>query len=231
MKYLPSLIKQDIKFQFRHGFYLVYGIISGLYIVLLKVLGPKVSSVLSPIILFTDPTFIGFFFIGAILFFEREQRVTEALFVTPITKSGYILSKCISLTLISLLVVILISIVIHGLYINWFLLLFAVTSTSFIFILIGIIFSKYFKTVTIYLILGGLALGPFSLPIIYQLGLVNSKLFYLLPTTASLKLISGSINGGLTPVDTIFSITYLTILTIIMFNITLKLKGADSEDI
>ena len=43
---------------------------------------------MSPIILFSDPSFIGFFFIGAIQFFETEQRVTEAIFSTPVTIGG-----------------------------------------------------------------------------------------------------------------------------------------------
>ncbi len=87
MKKITNLLKQDILFQFRHGFYLAYSIISIIYIVLLKIIGDSPASILSPILIFSDPAFMGFFFIGAILFFEREQRVVDALFVTPVTKS------------------------------------------------------------------------------------------------------------------------------------------------
>ncbi|MGL1893538.1 MAG: ABC transporter permease [Spirochaetaceae bacterium] len=231
MNYLPALIKQDIKFQFRHGFYLVYGIITVIYAVLLKLLSINVASIISPIIIFSDPTFIGFLFIGAILFFEREQRITEVLFITPITKSAYILSKCISLTTISLLVVIIITLVIHGPFINWFYLLLGVTLTSFIFILLGMLISNYLKKVTTYMVVGGLCLSPASMPILYYLGLSDSKLFYLIPTTASIKLIDASINGGISGMDFLYSFLYLTVLTAILFKLLIKIKGADGEDI
>ena len=229
MKNLLSLLKQDIKFQLRQGFYFVYGIITVIYIILLKILG-EWSSILSPIILFSDPTFIGFFFIGALLFFEREQRISEALFVTPVTIESYILSKCLSLTLITLLVVILITSIIHGLSVNWILLIPGISITSIIFILAGMLLSRIFRKITIYLVLGGLIMGPFSSPIVYILGLSDSRLFYLFPTTATLKLIYGAINGGISTFDTVYSLTYLTVVLIIMFLIVRKSEGGRNEN-
>ncbi len=231
MNYLPSLILHDIKFQFRHGFYMVYGIISVIYIVILKLLGEGVSNILSPIIIFSDPTFIGFLFVGAIIFFEREQRVVEALFVTPINKGAYILSKCISLTILSLFVITLITIFIHGFRVNWFYLYLGVILSSSFFIILGMILSYYLRKITIYIIFGGLLMGPFSMPIIYYLGFWNSPLFYIIPTTASIKLIAGGINGGLNLFDVIYSVSYLAILCAISYFVLLKIKGDSSEDI
>ncbi len=227
MKNLKSLIKQDMLFQFRHGFYMVYGIATLIYVILLKIIGENAAAVVSPILIFSDPTFIGFFFIGAILFFEREQRVVDALFVTPVTKTQYILSKCISLTIISVLVTFFITIIVHGFFVNWFYLFLGVIPTSFLFILVGMIFSHYFKNITVYLVVGGLFLSPFSSPILPYLGVIKSNLYYIIPTTGSLKLINGAINGGLTMIDLIYSVLYLSIFTIIAFKAVLKLKGDD----
>lgn len=231
MNYLPTLILHDIKFQFRHGFYMVYGIISVFYIVLLKLLGEGVSKILSPIIIFSDPTFIGFLFVGAIIFFEREQRVVEALFVTPINKGAYILSKCISLTILSLSVITIITVFIHGFKVNWIYLYLGVIFSSSFFIIIGMILSYYLRKITIYIIFGGLLMGPFSLPIIVYLGLWDSPLFYLIPTTASIKLIAGGINGGLNLFDVVYSIGYLSIISVVSYFVLLKIKGESSEDI
>lgn len=227
MNRLLSLIKHDIKFQFRHGFYLVYSIVTVIYIVILKLLNNQISSLLTPVIIFIDPTFIGFFFIGAILFFEKEQRVADAIFVTPVSLSEYVISKAISLTLLSLAVVFLIIVVVKGLFVNWIYIILGVTLTSSLFIFAGIILSWYFKTITTYLIAGGFLLSPFAAPIIQYFGLHSSGAYLLLPTTASLKLISTGILGGLSLGDSIYSVTYLLILNIGLFKLLL-IKGEKS---
>lgn len=230
MNHLGLLIKQDISFQFRQGFYLVYAIISAIYIGIMIFLSDNITNTLLPIIIFADPTSIGFFFIGAILFFEREQRVTEALFVTPVTKTSYILSKCISLTLISLIVTLLITIFIHGISFNWIYMILGVTLTSVLFIFIGMIISYFLINITGYIAVGGLILGPFSAPVIYFLGLSDSKLFYLIPTTGTLKLIGASINGELSLFDTFYSIIYLSVVSVLMFLLLLRIEGGRSEN-
>lgn len=222
MSRILVLLRQDVKFQFRHGFYLVYGIVTAIYIVILKALSPNISNVVSPIIVFVDPSFIGFFFIGAILFFESEQRVKEAILVTPVSNLEYILSKAFSLTLLTDLVVIIIVVFTHGFFINWFYLLLGATLTSILFIFVGIILADYFKTITNYLVVGGLIMSPFSAPIIEYLGLQSSLLYYLLPTTGSLRLISGGINRNLSAGDFIYSVLYLVFLNIIFLKILIK---------
>lgn len=219
---LLTLIKQDVKFQFRHGFYFVYGIITVIYIVLLKALTPNISNVLSPIIIFIDPSFIGFFFIGAILFFEKEQRVKDAIFVSPVSNLEYLLSKAISLTLLTLLVVVLILVFTHGIFLNWFYVLLGVTLTSTLFIFVGILLTDYFKTITDYLVVGGLFMSPFVAPVVEYLGLHESLFYYLFPTTGSLKLVSGGILGGLSLWDFLYSFTYLGLLNIILLMVLLK---------
>lgn len=222
MSRFSSLIKQDVRFQFRHGFYFVYGIVTVIYIAILKALSPNISNVISPIIIFIDPSFIGFFFIGAILFFEKEQRVKEAIFVTPVSNLEYILSKAISLTLLTLLVVFLILIFTHGLFLNWFYIILGVSLTSTLFIFVGILLTDYLKTITDYLVVGGLIMSPFSAPIVEYLGLNSSILYYILPTTGSLRLISGGILGGLSLWDFLYSFLYLGFLNLILLKILLK---------
>ncbi|MBN2618955.1 MAG: ABC transporter permease [Spirochaetales bacterium] len=231
MKNLITLVQQDIKFQFRQGFYTVYSIITLFYIVILKLLSGSITNIITPLIIFSDPTFIGFFFIGAILFFEREQNVTTALFITPVKIEEYVLAKCISLTSVTLFVSVVIVGVVIGFKINWFLLLFGIISTSFIFILLGMIISNYVKKITLYLLIGGFLISPLALPIFYILGLNSSMLFYILPSTASLKLIFGAINSNISLLDLIYSLLYLTILCIIIFIGVVKTEENKNENI
>lgn len=128
-----SLTFHDVKFQFRQGFYLVYGIVTIIYIILLNLLSPNLRSTLGPIILLSDPSFLGFFFIGAILYYEKEQRVTSALFVTPVSYMEYLVGKILSLTLLSILVTVVIALFSFGIFINWISLIVGITLTATLF--------------------------------------------------------------------------------------------------
>jgi len=223
LKNLIPLIKQDIKFQIRHGFYTVYFIISIIYIALLKLLG-NACNIIAPLIIFSDPTFIGFFFVGAIIFFEKEQKVTDALFVTPVSFGDYILAKAISLTILSLLVVSLISFAIFGLKFNWILLATGVILSSSLFVFLGLFLTNIFKNVLSYLIVGGLIMAPLCLPVLGYFNLINSWLLYFIPTNPSLKLITGAFSLNISLIDILYSFAYLLILNILSYRFLLKTK-------
>ncbi|QNO13949.1 hypothetical protein HYG86_03775 [Alkalicella caledoniensis] len=103
MKKNGSSLLHDIKFQFRHGFYIAYLVASIVYVAILRLLPLEPRNFILPIILFTDPAVLGFFFISGIFFLERDQNILENLFVTPYSIKNYILNKVISLGLITYL--------------------------------------------------------------------------------------------------------------------------------
>lgn len=224
MRRFLNLLLQDFKFQFRHGFYLVYGIITLVYIFLIRSISPIYSERVLVAIIFSDPTFIGFFFIGAILYFEREQRVYDVIMVTPASKEEYILGKGVSLTILSLIVVALMTILTYGFFINWGFLFLGVTLTSFLFIFTGIIISTLFRSITTYLVVGGLLLAPFSLPIINFLELSKGWGWILLPTTGSLRLISSAFSTRIGALEILLWSIYLLALNIIFFKIAVRSK-------
>ncbi|NQV49093.1 MAG: hypothetical protein HQ507_01245, partial [Candidatus Marinimicrobia bacterium] len=53
-------LKQDIRFQFRHGFYYVYAILSVIYILVLRFLPDALVHPTMILILFTDVCALGF---------------------------------------------------------------------------------------------------------------------------------------------------------------------------
>lgn len=109
MSRLRKLLYGDIRFQFKYGFYLVYLILTVFYVCLLYAFPVNIRSKVASLLIYTDPAAMGLFFMGAIVLFEKSQRVLNSLAVSPITVGEYILSKLISLGLIGTLVGILIA--------------------------------------------------------------------------------------------------------------------------
>ncbi|MDL2244052.1 ABC transporter permease [Parabacteroides sp. OttesenSCG-928-J18] len=101
MKRICNLIKSDIKFQNKYGFHMLYLFFSLVYIGVLYVLPENWRESASSLIIFSDPAMLGLIFIGAIVLFEKSERVLNSIAVSPVKISEYIISKAISLALIS----------------------------------------------------------------------------------------------------------------------------------
>ncbi len=188
MRLATSLV-QDIRFQFRHGFYYVYGILSVMYILVLRFLPEPIVHPTMVLILFTDVCALGFVFIGATILLEKGQNITESLFVTPLRLYEYILSKLVSFLILSLLstLVIILAARIHLENLGWF--CFGLILSSLIYTLFGLIFAARARNVNDYFV-RSLGLGMLiSLPIVAYLGLFDSPIFYLFPSKATLILL------------------------------------------
>ncbi len=98
-----SLVKGDVRFAHKHGFYLLYVIFCALYALVLYAVPSSARPVLSTALIFTDPAATGIFFMGAIVLLEKSQRVNCALAVSPVRVWEYVASKTLSMSLISLL--------------------------------------------------------------------------------------------------------------------------------
>jgi len=101
---IKNLFLGDVKFQIKYGFYFVYAALSILYIFLLHALPESVRETAAVIMILTDPATMGLFFIGAIILLEKSQCVLNSLAVSPIKAEEFILSKVLSLSIISTLV-------------------------------------------------------------------------------------------------------------------------------
>lgn len=97
-------IRNDMRFQLKYGFYLLYLIISLVYIGIILALPPTVRGIASAVVVFSDPAALGMFFMGGIVLFEKSERVLNSLFISPLKIDEYILAKVVSLSLISTVV-------------------------------------------------------------------------------------------------------------------------------
>ena len=211
-----SAIAYDIKFQIRHGFYYAYAFVSILYIVLLRLMPAETRNYLSILVLLTDPTVLGFFFIGGIVLLEKDQSILSSLFVTPLKVHEYIMAKLVSLTLLSLLSSAAIAFLSTPGSFDPMLIVIAVVPSSVFFTLAGIALAVRVKSITGYIIASPFFLTPFILPLFGFLKLFSFPLNYLLPGYGTLQLLEGAYNGILFA-DAVYSTVLLLIWCMISY--------------
>jgi fluoroquinolone transport system permease protein len=100
VRVLP-LLRGDIRFQFKYGFYYLYLFFSVFYAGLLFALPEAWRAKATALMILSDPAAMGLFFMGAIVLFEKSERVLDSLAVSPVRPWEYVLSKLVSLGLIS----------------------------------------------------------------------------------------------------------------------------------
>lgn len=210
MKRLLKSTYGDMFMQMKYGFYLVYGIISVIYIVMLNQFSYDIKTFMLSIIIFSDPALLGFYFIGGLVLLEKGENTLEYLIVTPLRSKEYLFSKIISLTILSLIASIVISLLTYGIKFNILLLLIGVSLTSILFILIGFIVVAKYPTINKYFLSSIVYITILCIPIIDYLELYKNKILYIFPTQASLLLIKGSFLG-LESWKVAYSISYLII--------------------
>lgn len=153
---LLNLIKGDIRFQFKYGFYLLFFIFSFIYIISIKVLPISFRETVSAIFIFTDPTALGLIFMGAIIHFEISERTINSLCISPISPLEYLLSKMLSIALLS---------TVAGLLIG----LFTQTTNNYISLIIGIF-------------LGSLIFSAIGLILAFKTSSMNQFILSIIPT-------------------------------------------------
>lgn len=150
---LLLVIKNDIRYQVRYGFYFIYFLLTVVYILILhQINDPVIKSLVGTLIILSDPAVLGYFFIGGIWLLEKEEGLHNYTAIAPLKNSEYVLSKIISLGFVSTFS----AIIITGITMSWVNLL-VLTGTVFLsscfFTLIGLLLATLAKTVNSYLMI------------------------------------------------------------------------------
>ncbi len=98
---LKALLIGDIRFQFKYGFYFLYLIFTILYVGMLYALPAAWRERAAVLMIFTDPAAMGLYFMGAIVLFEKGERVLDSIAISPVRPMEYVASKLLSIALIS----------------------------------------------------------------------------------------------------------------------------------
>ena len=187
------MILCDIRYQIKYGFYFLYGVISLLYIGILFLLPETLLRPVTALIIFSDPSALGFFFIGGMILLERGEGLHSYNAILPSTIQEYIVSKVVSLSLLSSFVGLLIAGVVLDGEVNYVSLFVGVFLGAVIFSLAGLAVGSLSKSLNHYFVLsvpvGLFLMGPGLL--IY---LDRSPIFIeILPATLLLRGLYASI--------------------------------------
>lgn len=192
---LKGALQTDIRFQFKQGIYAIYVVVTLFYIVLVSALPESIHNIVVPLIVFSDPSVVGFFFIGAVIMLEKAQGVLTYLTVTPLRLSEYILSKVLSYTLLAEIAGFTIVLLIYNGPVNWLLLFVGIFLTSIFFTLLGFLAAANCKTMNQYF----LRMLPYMLiGILPCFGMIPSaytNLLHLFPSLTALELVYGAFHS------------------------------------
>lgn len=188
---LTRAVFWDLRLQLRYQIVTVAVAVSVLYEVLFRLLPAARSDEVTVLLIFADPTTIGFLFVGVLVLFERGAETLYAVVVTPLSPGQYLWSKAISLTSISVLCSLFVAVGAKGTAFNPLPLLFGVTLTSLALVFVGFVAVARVQSVNEYLLIVPMYLVPATLPILALAG-IESPLFYLFPTYGTVLLLEAA---------------------------------------
>lgn len=132
-----------------------------------------------------------FFFLAGLVLLEKGEGTLEAQIVTPLTAGGYLASKLITLTALSLVENLVIVLVTAGPLFSPLPLVLGIVSASALYCLAGFVAVVRYDSINELLFPSMVWVTFFSLPILHYAGLWTSPLMYLHPFQAPLVLLGG----------------------------------------
>jgi len=194
-----SNIKNMIKWEFilLSRYYIIHiSILSViLYFLSTQAIPDMDNSKFHTMLLFFDPATIGLLFVGALVLFEKSENILQALVVTPMKVDDYLLSKIITLTILSIIsasIFMGLLAIFGDVEFNMLYLSSGVILASIMLILLGFILVSRVNSINEYLLWMAVSfLGLTFPPMLDISGLYENVIFYLWPTHASLTLFKG----------------------------------------
>lgn len=194
---LRSMAVWDARLQARYGFYAVYAVLAAVFALGLRAVDPAVRTDAAVLLVATDPTVLGFYFVAAMVLFEKRAGVLDALVVSPLGDRGYLASKVLTLSSLATGAATLVAVLGTGPSPRLALLIPGVAASAALFVLVGFVAVARFDSVNEYFI-GAVGWGTvLFLPLAGYVGLVETPLFYLLPVRPVLVLVE----AGFQPVS------------------------------
>ena len=208
-----NVIKGDMIFQWKYGFYGLYILMIIIYIVIFSFFSGDVKDTIVSICVYSDPAAMGMFFMGALILLEKSQRITNSIAISPVTPVEYILGKVVSIGIISEIVGIILKA--QGVSGNYLLCAIRIFAGSVIFSLCGIIVGAKIESLNQYIIWTiPFEIVGFVPVILYRIGFMwNSRLMLLHPGCSVMQLIEGNMDSAL------LSIISIVVWFIILFGI------------
>lgn len=222
---LLHVLKNDIRYQARYGFYFIYLLLTIVYILILNQINdPAIKSLAGTLIILSDPAVLGYFFIGGIWLLEKEEGLHSYAAIAPMKTSEYVLCKIISLGIVSTCSATLIA----GITMPWVNLLSLVGIvflSSCFFTLIGLLLATFAKTVNGYLMISVPPALLLLTPSVLSVFGIHLPFASVIPGTLVFNLISNTLNNHTQPI--LFSLIGLLFWTVFLFAVVLRFVGRE----
>lgn len=195
MKQLLNLIKHDFLILNRNRIIALSIVVSALYMgAFMALSGIDQIEKLLILVIYNDPALLGVLFTGVLVLFEKNENTLQAISVSPIKISNYILSKSIALTIVALLCSFLMAFSGHGMDFNYFHFGFGVILSTLTFSFLGFSIVATQDTFNKYMIVAVGIIVVLLTPFIGFFELVSDKIFWIFPTQPGIKILSASFN-------------------------------------
>lgn len=189
-----NALKNDIRFQIKYGFYFLYAFFSLVYMAVLWVMPSGYKNMTASLIILTDPAMLGIFFIGGIWLLEKGEGLHRFWSISPLRPLEYLLSKSISLAVLSTVSAELIALAgLKGRFYPVSLSL-CVFWGAVVFNLIGLLVASYARSVNHYMIIVVLPTVFLSIPPILTAFGIRHPILELFPGTALWHMIAVSLH-------------------------------------
>lgn len=176
MKRFWSTFLNDVRLQWRHGFYIAAAVMLVLFALLMAQLSPEDLRWLLPVVIVNNVIVNGYYFVAGLVLLEKGEGALQAQVVTPLRAGEYLASKAASLSLLSLAENGLMALLLLGerVHAGW-LLIGVVTGTAF-FTLGGFLVVVRYETINEYLLPSMLIATMLTLPLLPYFGVGDSLL-------------------------------------------------------
>lgn len=212
-----NALRADMRFQFKQGFYLVYVAIVVMYLIILHYLPTNIIEIALPLVVYSDPSVLGMFFIGGIIMLEKGQGLLQVFTVTPLRTAEYLMSKVLSLAIVSVLATIALTVFSSYAQINWVLVILTTALTSGIFTLCGVLISAECRNVNQYLLKTIPYMLLFVLPCFSLIWFPSGSWFCAFPSVAALRLMLGAYANDISFVESSLLLVYLIVMNYAFF--------------
>jgi fluoroquinolone transport system permease protein len=183
----------DLRLQWRAGFVLAGVVVA---IMMIAIVLPWLSDGAQPLLELSLPTFVlgnltttAFFFAAAMATLERQEGSLDAIAVSPLRLSEYLVAKASSLALLATVETLVIIAVLYRGELDWPLLVVTTALLSALYTLGGFAAVLRYRSITDFLMPAVAFLVFVQLPILDSLGVWTNAIFYLFPTQPYLILL------------------------------------------
>jgi fluoroquinolone transport system permease protein len=202
-----ATLQWDIIRQYRNGFYFVSAFIVVAMAVLLRQLAGVNWSVWWPPVLLENLVMNAFYFLAGLVLLEKGEGTLEAQVVSPLRDWEYLLSKIVSLFVLSAIESLAIILLVSGAGFNWLWMLLGIFVFVAMYALYGFFVVSRYDSITDFILPSALWTMGFSLPLLYYFDIWHHWSLYLHPMQAPLMLVQAAY-GPIPAWQIIYAILY-----------------------